>query len=54
MVTQGKQAGGGMDGEFKVFRCKSVYAGWINYKLLLYSSGNYIQRLVINHNGKEY
>ena len=24
------------------------------HKLLLYSTGNYIQCLVINHNGKEY
>ena len=27
--------------------------GWIN-KVLLYSTGNYIQYPVINHNGKEY
>ena len=27
---------------------------WINTKVLLYSTGNYIQSLVINHNGKEY
>ena len=27
---------------------------WINNKVLLYSTGNYIQYLVINHNGKEY
>ena len=26
----------------------------INNKVLLYSTGNYIQYLVINHNGKEY
>ena len=29
------------------------YAGWIS-KVLLYSMGNYIQYLLINHNGKEY
>ena len=28
--------------------------GWINNKVLLYSIGNYIQYLVINHNAKEY
>ena len=28
--------------------------GWINNKVLLYSTGNYIQYPVINHNGKEY
>ena len=26
---------------------------WINYKVLLYSIGNYIQYSVKNHNGKE-
>ena len=30
------------------------YIGWINNKVLLYSTGNYIQYPVINHNGKEY
>ena len=27
---------------------------WINDKVLLYSTGNYIQYSMINHNGKEY
>ena len=27
---------------------------WINNKVLLYSTGNYIQHPVINHNGKGY
>ena len=31
-----------------------LYIGWINSKVLLYSTGNYIQYPVINHNGKEY
>ena len=46
--------GGGMDWEFGISRCKLVYIGWINNKVLLYSTGNYIQYPVINHNGKEY
>ena len=37
-----------------IIRCKLVYTGWINNKVLLYSTGNYIQYPVINHNGKEY
>ena len=45
---------GGMDWEFGVSRCKLVYIGWVNNKVLLYSTGNYIQYPVINHNGKEY
>ena len=31
-----------------------LYTGWINNTVLLYSTGNYIQYPVINHNGKEY
>ena len=31
-----------------------IYTGWINNKVLLYSTGNYIQHPVINQNGKDY
>ena len=41
-----------MDWESGVSRCELVYREWIN-KVLLYSTGNYIQYPVINHNGKE-
>ena len=43
-----------MEWEFGVNRFKLVYMGWINNKVLLYSTGNYIQYPVINHSGKEY
>ena len=43
-----------MDWEFGINRCKLLYIGWINNKVLLYSTGNYIQYPVTNHNGKEY
>ena len=46
--------GGGMDWEFGTSRCKLLYIERINNKVLLYSTGNYIQHLVINHNGKEF
>ena len=36
------------------FRCKLLYIEWINNKVPLPSTGNYIQCPVINHNGKEY
>ena len=39
--------------EFGISRCKLSYIEWINNKVLLYSTGNYIQYPVINHNGKE-
>ena len=50
----GGSHGGGMDGEFVVNRYKLLCTGWINNKVLLYSTGNYMQYPVTNHNGKEY
>ena len=43
-----------MDWEFGVGRCKLLHIEWINHKVLLYSTGNYIQCPGINRNGKEY
>ena len=45
---------GGMDWEFGISRCKLLSIRWINSKVLLYSTGNYIQYPAISHNGKEY
>ena len=42
------------DWEFGISRCKLLYIEWINNKVLLYSTGNYIQYPVMKHNGKEY
>ena len=47
------RGGGGKDWEFGISRCKLLHIGWINNKVLLYSTGNYVQYLMINHNGKE-
>ena len=54
--TCGCQGGGwgGMDWEFGVSRCKLLHTEWMDNKVLLYSTGNYIQQPGINHNGKEY
>ena len=46
--------GEGTDWKFVVNRCKLIYIEFINNKVLLYSTGNYIQYPMINHNGKEY
>ena len=46
------EAGGGKDWEFGINRCKLLYTEWINNKVLLQSTGNYIQYPVINHNKK--
>ena len=45
--------GRGKDWEFGISRCKLLYIEWINNKVLLYSTGNYIQDLVVTYNGKE-
>ena len=55
LVVAKEEEVGGRDGvESWVSRCKLLYIAWINNKVLLYSTGNYIQYPVINHNGKEY
>ena len=54
MVAKGEGGEGGKDREFGINRCKLLYIGWINNKVLLYSTGNYIQYPLLNHNGKEY
>ena len=52
--TCGCRGRGGMDWEFRMSRHKLSHREWINNKVLLYSTRNYIQYPVINHNGKEY
>ena len=37
-----------------VSRYRLLYREWINNKVLLYGTENYIQYSMINHNGKEY
>ena len=41
-----------MDWKFEVSRCNLLYTEWINNKILLCSTGNYIQYLAMNHSGK--
>ena len=54
MVAKGEGGGRGIDWEFGVGRCKLLHLDWINDKVLLYSTGNYIQYPMINRKGKEY
>ena len=54
VVAKGEGVGGGMEWEAGVSRCKPLYIEWINNKVLLYSTENYIQYPVINHSEKEY
>ena len=43
-----------MEWEVGVSRCKILYIEWINNKALLYTTENYIQYPMINHNRKEF
>ena len=54
MVAKGKGGGREMDWEFRVGWFKLLCLEWINKKVLLDSTGNYIQYPGINHNGREY
>ena len=53
VFAQGERGRRGMDWEFGLVDA-NYYIGWIDNKVLLYNTGNYIQYSVINHNGKEY
>ena len=51
---QGEGGGRGMDQEFRDRRCKLLHWEWISNEVLLYSTGNYIQSLVMECDGREY
>ena len=46
------RGGSGMDWVFEVSRCKLLHLEWISNEILLYSTGNYIQSLVIENDGR--
>ena len=48
----GKVREGRMDEELGISRCKLLFIGLINNKVLQYSIGNYSQYSMTNHNGK--
>ena len=48
---QGGRGGSGMNWESGVNRCKLLHLGQISNEILLYSTGNYIQSLVMDHDG---
>ena len=54
MAVKGERGGGRKNWKFGMSRCKLLDIGWINNKVLLYSTGNYIQYPMINHNGNKY
>ena len=48
---QGGGGESGMDWKFGVNRCKLLHLEWISNKILLYSPGNYIWSLMMEHDG---
>ena len=54
VVANGEEVGGGMEWEVGVSRCKLLCIEWINTKVLLCSTENYIHYPMIKHNRKEY
>ena len=49
---QGDGGESGMDDQFGISRCKLLHFEWISNELLLYSRGNYVQSLGIDHDGR--
>ena len=49
MVVMGREAGRGIDWEFRTRSHELLYIEWLNYKVLMHSKGNYIQYLVIHN-----
>ena len=54
VVAKGERRWGGMDWEFGISRYKTSIHRMGKQQVLLYSTRNYIQFSVANHNGKEY
>ena len=50
LVVANKEWGrSGMDEEFGVGRCKLLHLEWVSNEVIMYSTGNYIQSLGIDH-----
>ena len=49
---QAGEGGSGMDWEFGVGRCQKLHLEWISNEVLLYSTGNHIQFLWLEHDGR--
>ena len=53
-MPRGRGHGAGKAWEFGMSKYELLYIRWIKNKVLLYSTGNYIQYPMINRNGNEY
>ena len=54
VVATGEGEREGMDWESRISRCQLLYIKWVGNRVLLYNTGNYVQKSIISHNGKEY
>ena len=54
VVAEGQGVREGIKWEMGISRRKLLYREWVNNKVLLYSTRNYIQYPVINPSGREY
>ena len=52
VVAKGERGGSEMDRNFGVSRGKLLYLEWISNEVLQDSTGNYIQSLGIDHDGR--
>ena len=52
VVAKGEVGGSGMDRVLGVNRYKLLHLEWISNEVPLYSTGNYIQTLVTEHDGR--
>ena len=52
LVSKGERGGRSMEWEVMVSRHKLLYLEWISNEFLLYSTGNYIHSLGIDHDGR--
>ena len=44
VIAKGDGGWGWIDRESRISRCKLLYAGWVNDKVLLHSTGNYMDK----------
>ena len=52
VVAKGEGVGGRIKWKVGVSSCKLLYIEWVDNKVLLYRTENYIQYPVVNYNGK--
>ena len=52
VIDRREGGGSGMNGEFGVSRYELLHLEWIRNRILLYSTGNYVQYLGVEHDGR--